>query len=418
MLNRIFLIFILMFCFVLELPAQDWPQWRGPAGVNHAPTGATAPTDWSKQVGLAWITKIPGRGNSSPTLIGDKIYLTTGDESSETQSLLLVDRFNGELLKEVVVHRSKLPDNITGKNSHANATVGSDGKRVFTMFLNDDAPILTAFDLEGEKLWQKRVPGDIRINFEWGFGSSPIVVDKLVIVATEFNADGSGIYAFDVETGDQVWKAERPKQFSYSTPAMAHLDGRTLLLMCGNNSYNAYDAKTGKEVWSREGATMATCGTMAWDPALGLGFACGGHPDRFTSAVSLTGDHKVVWKHNVKCYEQSVLTVKGYVYAVSDVGVAYCWRGVDGEEMWKQRLRGNFSSSPILVGDNIYVTNEMGTTFVIKADPEKFIQLAKNQLGDQAFATPSPADGKLYHRFIEGGKEFLAAIGPKTSGKK
>lgn len=413
MMIRLFSLLLICLVPVATGYSQDWPQWRGPAGVNHGAAGSTAPTQWSEQEGLAWSTPLPGRGNASPTLVGDKIYLTTGDEAAKTQSLLILDRSTGEMLKEVVVHEGGLPKNVQGKNSHANASVASDGQHVYAMFLNQDAPILTAFDLDGEKRWQKRIPGDVKINFEYGFGSSPIIVDGLVIVATEFNLEGSGLYAFDAETGDQVWFTPRPKQFSYSTPALAIVEGKKMLLMCGNDTYSAYDVKTGDPIWSREGSTMATCGTMAWDQALLLGFACGGHPDKFTAAVSLTGDHEVVWKHPVKCYEQSVLTAKGYVYAVSDVGVAYCWRASDGEEMWKQRLRGNFSSSPIIVGNNIYVTNESGVTFVIEANPDAFNQLAKNRLGDEAYATPSPVDGRLYHRYIKDNKEYLAAIGPK-----
>ena len=405
-------------CPAQNWPAQDWPQWRGPAGVNHAAANATAPIKWDEQSGLAWTTELPGRGNSSPTIVGDRIYLTTGDETARTQSLLILDRATGVLLKQVVTHTGALPKDILPKNSHANATVASDGQRVFAMFLNDEAPILTAYDMEGDQLWQQRIPGDTRINFEYGFGSSPIIVDGLVIVATEFNLAGSGIYAFDAATGERAWHTPRTKQFSYSTPAVAVVAGEKLLLMCGNNSFAAYEASTGKEVWNREGTTMATCGTMAWDQTLGLGFACGGHPEKFVSAINLAGEHDVIWEHPVKCYEQSVLTVKGYVYAVSDVGVAYCWRGSDGEEMWRQRLRGNFSSSPIVVGNHIYVTNESGTTFVLEANHEECVQLAKNRLGDHAYATPAPVDGRLYHRFGKQGKEYLAAIGPKNETEK
>ena len=401
-----------------NVSAEDWPQWRGPAGVNHAPSGATAPTQWDDESGLAWKTELPGRGNSSPTLVGDRIYLTTGDEKAKSQSLLILDRWTGQLLRQVVAHTGGLPKEILPKNSHANSTVASDGQRVFAMFLNDEAPILTAYDLEGKQLWRQRIPGETRINFEYGFGSSPIIVDSLVVVSTEFNKEESGIYAFDVATGELAWHTPRPRQFSYSTPTLSFVDGTPTLLMCGNNTYSAYDPKTGEKLWSQEGTAMATCGTMAWDQALNLGFACGGHPERFVSAIELTGKHEVLWEHSVKCYEQSVLTAKGYVYAVTDAGVAYCWRASDGQEMWKQRLRGNFSSSPILVGDNIYVISEAGTTFVFEANHEEFVPLARNRLGDQAYATPAPADGRLYHRYIDEGQEYLAAIGAKTEVKE
>lgn len=391
--------------------AEDWPQWRGPTGDNHAPAGATAPVGWADDSGLAWKTAIPGSGNSSPTIVGDRIYLTAGDEAAQTQWLLILDRASGELLDQVVAHEGHLPEGVHGKNTHANSTVASDGQRVFAMFLNDEAPILTAYDLAGKQLWRQRVGGDIRVHFEYGFGSSPVVVGGLVVVAAEYPVEGSGLYAYNAVTGEPAWLAPRPVQVSYSSPAAVSRGGRNLLLMCGNDCFAAYDAASGEELWRRQGPTMATCGTMVWDAERGLAFASGGHPEQFTLAVALDGDHEIVWEHPVKCYEQSLLAVEGHVYAVSDRGVAYCWRATDGEERWKKRLGGNFSSSPLVVGGTIYATNENGTTYVFEANPERFVERGKNRLGDVCYATPAPGDDRLYHRYRDGGQEYLVAIG-------
>ena len=392
--------------------AQDWPQWRGPTGDNHAAPGATAPLEWSDQSGLAWKTTLPGRGNSSPTLVGDRIYLTTGDGAAATQSLLILDRATGELLKKVTTHHGGLPEEVQGKNSHANSSVASDGQRVFAMFLNDEAPHLTAYTLDGDQLWQQRVCGPTRVHFEYGFGSSPRVVNGLVIVATEFNLDGSGIYAFDAATGDRAWHTPRPKQFSYSSPAAATIDGKNLLLMCGNFSLTAYEAETGQELWRREGPTMATVGTMVWDAALGLGFASGGHPKQFTLAVGLSGDHQIVWQNPVKCYEQSLLVADGHLYAVSDHGVAYCWRGSDGREKWKKRLGGNFSSSPLLVGDKVYVTSEKGAMYVYEANPESFALLAGKPARRHSLRHPNAGRRTAVSPLPEGGQRILGGDRP------
>ena len=72
-----------------EATAQDWRQWRGPNGDNHAVKGANAATQWSDSEGLAWMTPLPGRGHSSPIVVENRIYLTTADESEQTQSLLV-----------------------------------------------------------------------------------------------------------------------------------------------------------------------------------------------------------------------------------------------------------------------------------------------------------------------------------------
>ncbi len=395
--------------------AEDWPQWRGPTGNNHAADGATAPVEWSEDSGLAWSVPVPGRGHSSPTIVGDRIYLTTCDEEAQTQSLLLYDRASGKQLQQRIVHSGKLPPKIHGNNTHASPTVACDGQRVYALFDNDLAAWVTAFDLEGNQLWQQRVTEFNPKKYVFGFGSSPILAGNLLIVTAEYDGPDSGIYAIDTATGKRRWKAPRTKSLSYSTPIVAELAGKQQLLLSGNLAIASYDPTTGKENWSTRGAAHATCGTMVWDANRGLAFASGGYPRSFTCAVRGDGDHAVVWENSTKCYEQSMLVVDGFLYGVADSGVAYCWQGTDGKVMWKHRLGGKFSSSPLLVDSRIYVTNEQGTTFLYAASPNGFESLGKNQLGDECFATPTPVDGRLYHRFATSAngdrQEFLAAIG-------
>lgn len=396
--------------------AQDWPQWRGPTGDNHATEGATAPVAWSETEGLAWKTPLPGRGHSSPTIVRGRIYLTTADDGAQTQALLVIDQATGEVLRQTPTHSGSFPSQIHPNNTHASPTVASDGRRVYALFCNEDSAQLTAYTLDGEIIWQKRVAGFQPVEYEFGFGSSPRLVDGALVVSTEYDGPESGVYALDPETGKALWKAPRPEKLSYSTPSPTPVGGRYELLMSGNNHLASYDARTGKELWRVDDeTTRATCGTMVWDEALGLAFASGGYPDSFTVAVDLAGDHRIVWRNQVKSYEQSLLVVEGYVYATADRGIAYCWRGTDGREMWRQRLGGKFSASPLLVGKTIYATNEAGVTHVFEANPERFVGVGQNQLGDSAFATTTPSGGRLYHRFgkTEGGKrqEYLAAIG-------
>ncbi len=396
--------------------AADWPQWRGVGQNNHAAPRATAPVEWAGKEGFAWVTRVPGRGHSSPTVVGDRIYLTTADTSDETQSVLVYDRVTGKQLGKTRVHRGGFPARIHSKNTHATPTVACDGERIYVLFHNDSAIWATALDLDGQKLWQQRVTEFQPKKYEFGFAASPILYGNLLVVAAEYDGPESGIYAIDTATGERRWKAERPQGLSFSTPIPLGDRQKPQLLVSGNKKIAAYDLQDGVELWSREGSTQATCGTMVGDRKLHLAFASGGYPDKFTVAIQMDGDHQVVWENQVCCYEQSLLLDEGYLYAVADSGVAYCWRASDGEEMWKHRLGGKYSSSPLLVDGRIYVSNEAGTTFVIEAAPDKFNLLAENQLGTEVFATPVPADGRLYYRFAEGTdenrQEFLVAIGP------
>jgi outer membrane protein assembly factor BamB len=87
-----------------------------------------------------------------------------------------------------------------------------------------------------------------------------------------------------------------------------------------------------------------------------------------------------------------------HLYAVNDGGTAFCWKCATGAEVWKQRLNGAFTASPVLVGDQVYATNEDGTTFIFKATPKGYEEIAQNQLGDEAFATPTICGGRIYVR--------------------
>ena len=416
MLGKLFLTFAFSFVFSLQsVSAEDWLQWRGPTGDHHAQEGATAPTEWSDDQGLAWKTPIPGEGHSSPTLVGSKIYLTTSDKVAQTQSLLILDRQSGKLLKEVKVHQGGLPGEIHPNNTHASPTVASDGERVFALFLNNNSTMLTAFDLAGNQLWQVEATPFTPQKYSFGFGSSPRLSEGVIVIASEFDGKGSGIVGIDPVTGKHVWKTDRPENLSYSSPAIVPAQGGSQLLISGNNQLAAYQASTGKEIWSVPGSTGATCGTMVWDHSLGLAFASGGYPDHFTCAVKMNGDHEIVWQNRVKCYEQSLLLVDDYLYGMSDNGVVFCWRASDGQQMWKRRLGGPVSASPVLVNGLIYVTNEKGTTFVFKASADGYFEVARNQLGNICFPTSTPADGRLYHRYAvregENRQEYLAAIG-------
>lgn len=412
----IFAVWLSLVLCTSNLQAQDWLQWRGPTGDNHAPAGSTAPAEWSETENVVWKVPVPGRGHSSPTVVGDRIYLTTADKGERTQSLLIYDRTTGKQLAETIAHSGGITAKLHPNNTHASATVASDGQRVFALFNNAEAAWVTAFDLDGKRLWQERAIGFDPQRYEFGFGSSPVLVDGLVIVASEYDGPESGIVALDAQTGRQLWRAERPQSLSYSTPARAQQNGQTYLVTSGNNLFAAYNPQNGQLLWSAEGTTFATCGTMVWNEPQQLAFASGGYPDTFTSAVRTDGDHEVVWTNNrVKCYEQSMLVVGDHIYCVTDSGVAHCLSCSDGEVQWKKRLGGSFSSSPLLVDGKIYVANERGTMFVFAASPAEFQSLGENQLGTEAFATPTPIGNRLYHRYAVGNgaerQEYLVAIG-------
>ena len=138
------------------------------------------------------------------------------------------------------------------------------------------------------------------------------------------------------------------------------------------------------------------------------------------AAVLADGSGKIAWETKDRVYVPSLLVRDGYLYGVLDAGVAACWKCDSGEEVWKQRLGGTFSASPVLVGDRLYATNEAGETFVYLANPEKYTQLGLSKLGDEALASQAICGGRIYARVaerIEGRRqEMLYCLG-QAKGK-
>jgi outer membrane protein assembly factor BamB len=99
-----------------------------------------------------------------------------------------------------------------------------------------------------------------------------------------------------------------------------------------------------------------------------------------------------------------------------DAGLAVCWKADTGEEVWKERLGGDFFASPVMVGDRIYAVNVQGKGFVFEATPKSFKLISQNQLGNEAYASPVICGNRLYLRVATKGEsrqEFLYCIGSK-----
>ncbi len=175
--------------------------------------------------------------------------------------------------------------------------------------------------------------------------------------------------------------------------------GRDQVILTGCNLISSFDPLSGKKLWETAGATTE-CVTSAVTDG-NFVFTSGGYPKNHMSAVRADGSREIVWENKTRVYVPSMLVHDGNLYGVLDAGVAACWSCKTGEELWKHRLGGTFTSSPILAAGHIYATNEVGTTFVFKARPDQFEQVAENQLGTGSFATPAICGSRIYARVVD-----------------
>ncbi|WP_145169536.1 outer membrane protein assembly factor BamB family protein [Rubripirellula lacrimiformis] len=377
-----------------------WPQWRGGVGGQvrrESGTGSLDPSEsipiqWSAEANVRWQVDVPGRGHGSPIVVGDLVVLGSATTDPAQQFVLAYDRNDGHERWKTVVHSGGLPSDraVHRKATNANGTLACDGDHLITAHLNNDHIWVTTLAIDGEVLWQTDIGAFVS---KFGYAPSPILYKSLVIVAAD-NGGGGYIVGLDVRTGKVAWRRSRGNVSSYSSPALVTLDGVDQVVITGMDRMTSYEPATGKLIWETECISEATCGTPI--ATAGHVFASGGYPDKETVCLDAKG--KRVWSNRTKLYEPSLVTDGENLYAVSDDGIAYCWDVADGTEHWKKRLGGNFSSSPVVVGGNVYVCDLSGNGYVFRASSEKFELVSKNQLGDDCYASPAIAGDAIFLR--------------------
>jgi outer membrane protein assembly factor BamB len=391
-------------------PAADWPGWRGPTHDGLAAPGQTPPVDWSETNNILWKTRLLGAGHGSPTVVGNHIYLAIAEKAKPSQSVLCLDRETGKVVWKTEVHGGQPDPGHQSNSSAASSTVACDGQQLFINFLNNGAVHTSALDLNGKLLWQTKVCDFIT---HQGFGSSPVLYESLVLVSADHR--GGGVLAsLDRASGRIVWSVPRPKIPNYTSPAVVQANGRPQMVIAGCKLITSLDPATGKKLWEIDGSTEECVTTMASDGV--RVFASGGYPRNHTVSVMADGSGKIAWQNNARFYVPSPIVKEGHVYGILDAGLAVCWKSDTGQELWKERLGGDFFSSPVMVGDRIYASNVRGKTFVFEASPTRFKILAENQLGDEAYATPAICGSRIYLRVAKHGQdreEFLYCIGSK-----
>ncbi len=391
-----------------EITPNDWASWRGPQQKGIA-QGELPPLVWSAEKNIVWKTPIAGRGHSSATVVGPHVYLTTADAADQTQWVLCLDRNTGEPLWDTVVHRGGLVKKMNKKATHASSTIACDGERLYINFHNSGAIHTTALDRRGKILWQKKISDYI---VHQGYGASPAIYKSLLLVSAD-NKSGGVVAALDRKSGDFIWKVERPKMPNYASPIVVRMYDQDQLVFIGCDKVLSLNPLSGKTIWEIDGATTECVTSTVTNGE--LVYSTGGYPKNHVAAVRGDGSGEVVWENNVRVYVPSMIFHDDHLFAIADAGIAHCWDAATGDLRWRGRLDGEFTATPVLVDGHIFATNEKGRCFVFKADSKEFQLVAKSNLGDQTFATPTICGGRIYMRVVEGSgeerQEMLYCIG-------
>ena len=374
----------------------DWPQWRGPASDGHsAETNVLVKWDESS---IAWKTSLPGNGQSSPAIAGDRIFLTAEIGKGRERVVFCVDRSSGKIVWQETVWTGE-PEKTHAMNGWASATCATDGRHVVAFFGRGG---MHGFTVEGKKLWSRDLG---KFEGPWGTGASPVIVGNRVVQNCEAEVEAS-IAALDLETGKTIWQTPRdvPERGGWSSPVLTH-GSKPEVVLNGFNGVTGYDPADGKKLWFCK--SFAGRGEPTAVPGNGVVFLLNGLQGDFYAVKpggsgNVTSSH-MAWHSPRKAGrdQPSPIVAGGVVTVVSMDGVGVGYDEKTGEELWKDRLGGKFTSSPIAANGLVYFQSDSGETVVIKPGAKLEI-VARNSLpaseGEIFRASLTPSRGQMFSR--------------------
>jgi len=379
--------------------AKYWPRWRGPSGQGDAAAGPYIET-WTAKSGV-WKTTVPGRGNSSPIVWGDRIFLTTGYGNGERLSMLAFSRADGKQLWETFIPQSGV-EYVHPKNRFASATPTTDGKLIYASFGRHG---LFAFDFDGKLVWQHKFG---IIDNQHGPAGSPVLYKDRIFIYQDANpAPGQSAFvgAFDKATGKPIWQTPRGETVGWGSAIVITTGVRDELIVSSQRRVAAYDPITGKELWTARGMNFEVIPT----PVVGHGlvFASSGRAGptmaiRPGGSGDVTNTHVAWTSPRGSPFVPSGIVVGDLLYLINDMqSILTVYEAATGKLVYQDRLgvaiREGFSASPVHVNGKIFLTNDDGQTFVVEAG-RQFKLLRTNELGEQTLASPALVDGTWYWR--------------------
>lgn len=391
-------------------PGKDcWPSFRGWNVQGVAPE-ANPPVQFGPTNACRWKVPLRGRGNSSPIVWKDRIFLTAALEEESPIRLVVwcFDRADGRLLWQQeagVAQGSTHP-----KNGYASASAATDGQRVVVFF---ESVGLLCYDMAGQPIWHTQLGP---LAHPWGLASSPVIWGDWVLQLCDVGTGssvGSSLVAVRKKDGQIVWRTWRDSYGCWSTPVVLEAAGpdgqkRTEILINGAGHARsdgrilaAYDLQTGQELWRVTGLTE----WVAPSAVLGGGWIfsmCGRNGPIQAIQPGGQGDVSqthLIWRRSSGGpYIPTGIFYRNRLYVVTEPGFLTCYNAGSGDEIWRMRLRETFTASLVAAAGRIYATAESGRVYVLAAGDSPKL-LATNNLEDSpCLATPAIVGGDLLVR--------------------
>ena len=404
--NLLFFVFsVIILPVAFSQNSDNWTHFRGTNMDGHAAV-KTAPLHWSDSTNVVWKAPVKGLGWSSPVVFGNQIWVTSAKEDGTEFYTLCFDLETGKLLDEKTIFTCPDPQGIHGTNSYATPTPCIEAGFVYVHYGTFGTACINtkSFDV----VWKRE---DLKAAHMQGPASSVILHNDKLIVHLEGTEDPY-VVALDKKTGATIWKSVRPKEIydklepvyrkSYQTPIIIEVNGKELLISNSSFMCFAHDVNTGEVIWTMEyGFDSTVSQPLYWN---GLVFVNSGwifedNKPYFTReyAIDPTGKGDVTKTHVKWMYQDEFpqiptpVIVDGKMYFVHDRGLASCIDAATAKLIWKQELKGNFNSSPILAAGNLYFFNVKGDCTIIKPG-DSFEKVAENKIGETVKSIPAFVD--------------------------
>lgn len=375
---------------------NQWPGFRGPNGLGVV-TDRNPPLSFDAKTGenIKWKISLPKHGMSSPIVWGSQVYLTGANEAS--RQLYAIDAETGKLLwthdvqgLEDEPSEGTLPK-VLDETGYAASTPTTDGRFIAAVFATGE---LVCVDFKGNRIWSKHlgVPKN-----HYGHASSLLNDGDRLFVQFDHSLN-SKLYAFDFATGKIVWQVER-KEIAWSSPILIESNGMRELIVANSKSVDSYDPKSGKLIWHVD----CLAGEVAASPAYSEGIVVVASEGSAATAIDIaaaTDASRIRWQWKESLPDTaSPVASKGMVIIPTGFGVVSCLDLKTGKMLWEHQFDTGFSSSPIIVGDKVFLADLTGKLQIFKISTT-FELLGECNLGEAIYATPSFAETRIFIRGV------------------
>ena len=382
--------------------SENWTHLRG-SNLNGYSLSMKAPIYFNEEKNMVWKTELEGHAWSSPVVFGNQAWVSSATNNGEKMFAICIDYKSGAIIKKIDLFNPVEIQRIHSTNSYATPTPCiEDGTVYFHFGTYGTAAIDTkTFEI----IWQRT---DLNCDHLQGAASSPILYNNFLILHIE-GTDVQYVIALDKNTGETVWKTERPQEFyvdvepvfkkAYLTPIIIDIDGQKQLISNGAQLCIAYNPDNGKEIWrfiygedSTVGMPLFYDGVVfinsGWVLSQGTPYYARLFAVDPTGIGNITNTH-LIWESDKDIPQISTpVIVDGKIYMVHERGTVSCIDAKTGKAIWKEKLKGQFNASPIYAGGNIYFISVKGEVYVVKPG-DKYNLVSENKINGMVKATPA-----------------------------